>query len=476
MKGKKFWVAIVLTLVVGLGSVIGYAVFRDQTITKTPQNHLLYAMVKSNDSNAVDMTTVTTYQLGDELTSMFYFMGMDSNQQKFVVDLLESLRTESRVKFAYDLEADENPLSLYSDVQLFLEDQQLFNVEMSYLQEEMLLNLASLTDSTLALSRGDVYDMIEVYTGMDFSEIKWSNYIRIFEMEQYESYKALTSNLSAYQDVYMRAFENLENQGKRQVETADGKKYRCDVLSIEMTMSEMMTFYAELIEVAGEDENFKNLAEEVMLAFTNELFNSGDYQLLGLTEDDRQMVEEELKDIFKNEFKTGMQSLVDEIRWSMRFVEDDFATYQVEFAIDSDYYIRGMNLIQNQQGMMITQSSVINHYGNDVKISPLVQRGEKFDVIEMVENPMMISLFVDSVMEKMTEHAHNQKAIDHTISIIQSKAVVLSEEDQATLTLVLDEVSNQMPMIAEMLGEFDSQDLMEMIQMMFIFGPSYLLW
>lgn len=437
---KKALIAILIVIGVLAAGTLGFTVVKDIIIQKDPVNHLLYSMSKM-DYNAMDASYSGKIGVEKEMLSesFMYFVDEPEAMAEFVSALISEVSFSGDVVMKADVKTKE--LFLLETININYSDEPLFKMGMSFDGENMAMNSETLYDKSFVMSKKDIFEMIKEEADVDLNEIDFDKYIDVLDMEKDSNYKAMMKDTEAYEEIIREALEDLEKGDKTTVELSNGKEVKCDVLTLEMSMTDMYAIYTDLFEVASEDENLKKLSKAKTLEILNLFLESEDYLVFNMEKDALEQVIEDIDTDFDTYWDEAFESFISSFNMVQGDLEysigTDF-TYEIEVAIDSKYRIRQVVASTDMMGITFEQKTVYNAYGDDVKTKDIALASESVNLVDLIEDPVKAEELGMEVVDQALTNIIEGDATTKLMEDLETKSEVLSAETRQSILDLVD--------------------------------------
>lgn len=437
---KKVIVAIVLAIVLATTAAFAYPMIRAEMIKKDPVDYLLYASSNSQ-SKALDLSYEVSVDVEGDILDQMATSSEDPEAMKtFVSSIVSELKYTGRGKV--DLDVSDGAIGLQQDLGLNYGENRMLSFNLGYAEGTGFISVPELYSKAFTIEKDDVLKMIEEETGIDFSKIDLSAYIKLLDVSEKDAYKALLDNKAPYEEALRTMLSDLKLGESKTVTTANGTGYNCDTLIWTLDLEKLMKDYIQLLNVVKDDPNAKALAKEVVLDMLNHLKDSGDYKTLEIPEEE---IDEAIKE-FESGIEREWDDLIDELidvyggidLSEMKEVPGfEDLKYTIEFYVDKNFVIRGYQYSMNMMGVKLTYDFTINATGDAVVVEkPSVENS--IDMLAFTEDEALAEEIYNEIMGEHLPAFIKGEAVDNVLKDIEKKAAVLPKAEKDALQMQLD--------------------------------------
>ncbi len=437
---KKVIVAIVLAIVLATTAAFAYPMIRAEMIKKDPVDYLLYASSNSQ-SKALDLSYEVSVDVEGDILDQMATSSEDPEAMKtFVSSIVSELKYTGRGKV--DLDVSDGAIGLQQDLGLNYGENRMLSFNLGYAEGTGFISVPELYNKAFTIEKDDVLKMIEEETGIDFSKIDLSAYIKLLDVSEKDAYKALLDNKAPYEEALRTMLSDLKLGESKTVTTANGTGYNCDTLIWTLDLEKLMKDYIQLLNVVKDDPNAKALAKEVVLDMLNHLKDSGDYKTLEIPEEE---IDEAIKE-FESGIEREWDDLIDELidvyggidLSEMKEVPGfEDLKYTIEFYVDKNFVIRGYQYSMNMMGVKLTYDFTINATGDAVVVEkPSVENS--IDMLAFTEDEALAEEIYNEIMGEHLPAFIKGEAVDNVLKDIEKKAAVLPKAEKDALQMQLD--------------------------------------
>ncbi len=437
---KKVIVAIVLAIVLATTAAFAYPMIRAEMIKKDPVDYLLYASSNSQ-SKALDLSYEVSVDVEGDILDQMATSSEDPEAMKtFVSSIVSELKYTGRGKV--DLDVSDGAIGLQQDLGLNYGENRMLSFNLGYAEGTGFISVPELYNKAFTIEKDDVLRMIEEETGIDFSKIDLSAYIKLLDVSEKDAYKALLDNKAPYEEALRTMLSDLKLGESKTVTTANGTGYNCDTLIWTLDLEKLMKDYIQLLNVVKDDPNAKALAKEVVLDMLNHLKDSGDYKTLEIPEEE---IDEAIKE-FESGIEREWDDLIDELidvyggidLSEMKEVPGfEDLKYTIEFYVDKNFVIRGYQYSMNMMGVKLTYDFTINATGDAVVVEkPSVENS--IDMLAFTEDEALAEEIYNEIMGEHLPAFIKGESVDNVLKDIEKKAAVLPKAEKDALQMQLD--------------------------------------
>lgn len=449
---KKTIAVILAVVLVGVAALAMYPAIKNNMITKDPINHIMYSSVKTGEETNVNATISVKTELDEKLAverGVFDYMSQDP---------------EAMAKFANSLL---KKFEILYDVNMITEDgNDLFKMDaglgMNYSGKTLIDGKFYLKPWELGIRVPKLYkkplyvDINEAIKAegyeFDLNDIDFKAYIDLIEKED-DLYKAVANNYEPYKKVI---YDYL--QGK--VEKLDGdtitlnvygeeKEIKATKYKLNINILDIYDVYADLLEIAKEDQAVKALVEARVKEFKDLVNSNKDYEKVGLTEEEFNEEMKKIEDEITNNWNEG----IDEIISEFKSISDqpEFASLEkfdssCIIAIDKKHIMRQIEFEMQSEFIKIKEVVSYNAFGQDVKVDIPKDENDKVNLMSLENDEALVQELGQEVVTNLASELFGGEAIETLIADIKSEAKVLPAEESEQIINNVDAMLQQIQM------------------------------
>lgn len=449
---KKTMAVILAVIVVCVAALAMYPVLKNHMITKDPINHIMYSSVKTGEETNVNATVSVKVELDEKLAlerGIFDYMSQDP---------------EAMAKFANTLL---KKFEILYDINMITEDgNDLFKMDagigMNYSGKTLIDGKFYLTPWELGIEVPKLYkkslyvDINEAMKaeGYDFNlnDIDFKAYLDLINKED-DLYKAVANNYEPYKQV---VYDYL--QGK--VEKLDGdtialnvygeqKEMKVTKYKLNIDILDIYDVYADLLEIAKEDEAVKALVEARVKEFKDLVIKNKDYEKFGLTEEEFNEGIKEIEDQIANNWNEGIDEIISEFK-SIPSKPEFAALKKYDsnciIAIDKKHIMRQIEFDMQSEFIKIKEVVSYNAFGQDVKVDIAKEEADKVNLMKLEDDEVLAKEIAQEVIKNLGSELFGGEAIESLVSDIKAEAKELPAEESEQIINNIDDMLNQIQM------------------------------
>lgn len=452
---KKQLIAIAVATSIIIVGVVGFTVVKNMIIKSDPFNHLFYSMTQ-NRYNSVEARIEGKLEVDETMlqSSLAYFTADPQAMSKFVSSVLNEINLSGDAKMAYDIK--KKSIYLNENIHMNYSDKKMLSIGVAFDGDQLLLTSEALTDKGFHLTKQDVFDLIQTYGGVDVSEVDFDKYIDILDMENDPKYKAVEKNYKGYENILRQKLVGLKKGSVVQVVLADGKSVKCDTIELEMTIDEMTSLYIALLNEAKYDDALKALVKAKAMEVLTLMYESGDYQKMGIPESEMTGALQEVDTGFEDAWTTGIDQMVrtyQEMQYELQRASVEPFKYMITVAIDSKYNIRMVDYSTNLMGVAMKQRIYYDSFGLKVDQTIDADASKVISVKKMIDEPVYAEETAVALLEESIGKFFDGEALEYFMNDLEQKAAVLPEMEANAIVDMVKYFTENKEMIKNMLLE-----------------------
>lgn len=450
---KKLPLIIAAVVILVAGIAFGIPGIKNYMLTKDPVNHILYAFMETSKESSYSSTTILTGRVNqDSPEAVNSFSNMSTNPESFV-EYINTLAGN------FQLRIDSN--AKYDDKDLFVSD---MKARLRYNDKNFLTINGGFRPWALVLQSEDLYSkplvfdmnrIIKEEAGIDLNEIDMPGYLKIVT-EKDEAYNNLSNNKQAYYDViHKRLTDKLEKLPNSTIPVYQGdKEDKVSVYNykVNLTLDELYSLYADVLEVVKTDEKSKAFALDRYDKVVAKMIADKDYeQLHAMTVEP--MTEEEFKEItasLRQDIDARFGETVDQSISQLREMEEQLKDmseqmkYDMTLSIDKKHRLRQYTMNFDADPMILSQVVTYNAFGSAVKVTPVEIPADAVDLYEISNQPEPPKAMIKEMADNLTSKVLSGEAMEAFLKDAQDKKEILPENERDAIANGISESVDQL--------------------------------
>lgn len=452
-------IAVVAIVVVGLAMI---PVIKNYMITKDPINHIMYSAMQTEKEKNVNATLSIKTELDEKIAvnqGMFDYMSQDPEAMaKFANSLLKKFEIIYDINMITD--DDKDIFKMDAGLGINYSGKTLLDGEFYLKPWELGVKAPMLYEKPFYVDVNDI--LKEEGYDFDLNDIDFKAYLDLLQKED-DLYKAVAKNYEPYRKViydYLdgkveKLDENkitLNVYGEEKEIKATKYKLNIDILSI-------YDLYADILEIAKEDENVKALVEARVKELRELVLTNKDYEKFGLTEEEFTEGMDELEKEMSNNWDKGIDKMITELKSFSTMPElSQLKNFDTEFilAIDKKHMIRQVEFSMQSEFLKIHEVISYNAFGNDVKVNIQENSEDKINIMDLENNEALAQEISGEVIKNLGSELIGGEAVETLVSDIKAESKILPEQESQQIVngidMMLSQVKLYLPMMLNELG------------------------
>lgn len=428
---------LIVAIVILIGGIIfALPAIKNQTITKDPATHILYAVANTEKETAISSTVTVSGRIDDGAADVeTYFADYSSNPQS-LIRYINALADNFAFRF------DTNTVT--DDTNLFTGD---FTAKLQYQDKNFVTLIGSIKPWEIVLESSDLYSKpmyfdINEFTqkemALDLSSIDVLGYINLLREED-ELYKKLLENKEPYQTILIDFLKSRAEKlpgGSINLPQGDSiTVYNYKINASNTGYQDIADTYAKIFEIAKNDPNLKAFVLDRTDKIIAKAIQDKDYEKFGATEEEFKTVTADVRKTVDTEYEKVLDQQIEDFRQAQSQLETTMLPFpEITLSIDKEHRIRQIRMMHHiatpdAPPILLSQVFTYNAFGNDVVIAPSLPK-DGVNLYELASMPEPPKDMIKEVGTNLTAKILSGEAMEALLKDAQDKKDILPENER----------------------------------------------